>query len=440
MNNLILFRKATEKLHIGHALLAPAVLAARMGHQIPFLVSAVLGGADISDIVNPSLRLDGSKCAPCDIPFSGNNWHRYQVLTFAISAEFMTSYIMNTTKTAPGEQFISALQKWNTAHFNGKSSINHIVIDESHPAYDTESRHGTESVIRWITEHTPLEFMGTYDHLVIYIPACNNVLLFADHYSTDGSGLFGLMKAAMNEPDVPSPPFPKYQYIPLLTDTMTIESVMRNTYTLWKHPPQITTYGSELVTSSNELHKSEVPKWSRWATYGECILRIFERLEGVRSDLGVVKWGNMADPPIIQPIPQYLHICLSAGIETDCMFGNNRIGGLMVRAERPDPTKSRNDRLDDLMDQFETQCTANVADIISSYDFMRGFDTGKIRKYFSANMFDVTFTSFRFMADANHILKGGGGGFCGSLDSPYMYINSFVTTDRATVTYTTNWW
>lgn len=122
------------------------------------------------------------------------------------------------------------------------------------------------------------------------------------------------------------------------------------------------------------------------------------------------------------------------------MFGNNRIGGLMVRAERPDPTKSRNDRLDDLMDQFETQCTANVADIISSYDFMRGFDTGKIRKYFSANMFDVTFTSFRFMADANHILKGGGGGFCGSLDSPYMYINSFVTTDRATVTYTTNWW
>jgi hypothetical protein len=163
-------------------------------------------------------------------------------------------------------------------------------------------------------------------------------------------------------------------------------------------------------------------------------------LEGLRENLGTVVYGSTTTPPITHPIPPHLNICLAAGIDTDCMFGNNRIGGILVHVVRPDPTKPRNERMEDLMEQFKTQCTENFTDAISSYDAMRGFDMGKVREYFSANVFDIAFTSFRFNADAPFILEGTRGGFCGKTDYPYMYINSFTTTDRSFISYSTNWW
>jgi len=441
MDQLKLLKKVTEKLNVGHALLAPAMITARMCNQIPFTVSNIMNNPNnIENMTNVSLRNDGGKCAPCDVPFNENNWGRYQFISHILSHEHMESYIMNDAKNGPGDKFLSNLNHWNDENFNSLSSTLHIVLDESHPAYTDDKPTIVASVVQWLTSHEPLEYMGTHDHLFIYIPTHDIVLQLVDHYSSDGKALFEIFCVVTNEMDLRRPPFAKYQYIPLLTDAITTECMIRTALNVWSRPAQITTYGDSLVGSRNMLHKADVYEWSRWGNYAESMLRIFERLEGVRGDLGTVVHGSTTSPPIVQPIPPHLNICLTAGVDADCMFGNNRIGGILVQLTRPDPTKPRNERLDELMKQFKTQCTENFTDAISSYDAMRGFDFGKIRDYFSSNVFDITFTSFRFNADVPRLLEGTGGGFCGKIDYPYMYINSFTTTDRSFISYSTNWW
>jgi hypothetical protein len=445
MDQLQLLKKVTEKLNLGHVMLAPAVFTARMCYQVPFLISSVSNnlsnmGANIGNVSAVSLRTDGGKCAPCDVPFNENTWDRYQFVSLFFTREHMESYVMNPTKDGPGENFLSNLNHWNAEHFNSRSSMRHLVVDESHPAYKDGKLECVASIVRWITSHDTFHFMGTHDHLSVYIPNHNVLLQYVDHYCSDGKALFGIFCVATNE-HLRHPPIPKYQYIPLLTDAITTEAMIRTGINVWKRPSQITKYNlNNMVGSRNCLLKAETYEWSRWGNYAESILRIFERLEGVRSDLGIVVHGNVAAPAIVQPVPPHLNICLTAGIDTDCTFGNNRIGCILVQVVRPDPTKSREERLECLMEQFKTQCTENFTDAVSSYDAMRGFDTGMIRKYFSSNVFDIMFTSFRFNADVSCILEGSGGGFCGPVKYPYMYINSFTTTDRAFISYTTNWW
>ena len=115
---------------------------------------------------------------------------------------------------------------------------------------------------------------------------------------------------------------------------------------------------------------------------------------------------NYIGPGYFPCRPLLPNVCLAVGIDTSQLFGNNRTGGILVRVVRPDTTKPREDRLKDIAAQFRVQCAARFSDAISSYDFMRGFDVGKIREYFSNNIFDVANIYYPepeggFVADSN---------------------------------------
>jgi hypothetical protein len=424
---LKLLKKATEKLNIGHIAIAPIVATARAIHQIPIVADNLLRSRDTT---RPTIRTK-SICRPMDTAFNDDNWINYQ----CIGWWFTETYFKELMPEIPGR-----IKRWSAEHFQSPDTCMFVTIDTAHPVYTDDPTNQFAKIVEWLNTNPPSVFLGSHTHATVSVPDHNMFVGFLDHYSCDGSILFDYFLHVLDiHHTQPPPPLPKYQYIPLLTDAITAECAIRTSLNVWSRPVQITTHGTGLVGSRNILHKADAYEWSRWGNYAESVLRVFEKLEGVRGDLGTVLFGSTASPPITHPVPPHLNICLCAGIDTDCMFGNNRIGCILVQVTRPDPMKSRNERMDDLMEQFKTQCTENFTDAISSYDALRGFDVGKIREYFSANVFDIVFTSFR-CTECPDGMTSGFGGFTGTYDSPMMYINSMTTKDQSHISYTTNWW
>lgn len=425
--NIQLLQKATKKLNIGHIAIAPIVATARAAHQLPIIVDNLIQSRDTTQ---PTLR-NKSMCRPMDATFKDNRWSSYQ----CIGWNFTNEYFEKIGAEIPGR-----INRWSAKHFQSADACMVITIDRAHPAYTSDSTTQYAEIIQWIKTTPPLIFLGTHTALTVLVPDHDMFIGVLDHYSCDGSILFDYFLYVLDVHDTqPPPPLPKYQYIPLLTDAITTEYCARNLINAWKRPAQITTHSSELVGSRHILRKADAYEWSRWGNYAECVLRIFERLEGTRENLGTAVHGTVASPPITQAAPPHFNICLSAGIDTDCMFGNNRIGCIIVQVTRPDPMKPRNERMDDLMKQFKTQCTENFTDAISSYDMMRGFDVENIREYFSSSVIDIVLTSFRVTECPDEMISGFGG-FFGTYDSHFMYINSMTAKDRSLISYTTNWW
>jgi len=422
-----LLKKATEKLNIGHMAITPIIATTRAINQLPIVADNLLQSRDTT---RPTIRTK-SVCRPMDTMFKDDNWFNYQCIGWEL-----TELYFNEIE----EEIPKRLQRWSAKHFQSPDTCSVITIDLTHHAYTNDPTTQFAKITQWLNTVPSSVFLCPHTHLTVLIPDHNMFIGFLDHYSCDGSILFDYFLHILDSHDTqPPPPLPKYQYIPLLTDAITAECVIRTALNVWSRPAQITTCGPELVGSRNILHKVDAYEWSRWGNYAECVLRVFERLEGTGDTLGTTLYGSITSPPITRRIPPHLNVCLVAGIDTDCMFGNNRIGCILVQVTRPDPTKSRNERLEELMEQFKTQCTDNFTDAISSYDALRGFDMGKIREYFSVNVFDIAFTSFRVTECPDEMVSGFGG-FMGTYDSPYMYINSMTTKDRSLISYTTNWW
>jgi hypothetical protein len=420
-----LLKKSTEKLHVGHILVAPLVSTARIVTQIPVLLESIIDGRDTSI---PTLRGSSMNPRPSDVVFERDDWGSYQCATINLNPEWFNEMLV------PNIEY--RMDAWSNRWFGRSDTVKYTTFAGS-----------LDQARQWLCGSAPSSILGDRSHIIIVIPKAYTILGMFDHYSCDGGPIFDMFKSIFDLPDVKSPPFPPYQYIPLLTDMVTTEFVCRVGLDSIVRPSLIRDFSPDRLTcTKSTIHKSDQPidRWNRWGNYSECILRVFERFEGSRSDLGDPAFaGNTPNtgsepPPVARNKPAYLRICLTAGIDTDCVYGNNRIGCIAVTIDRPTDTLSRLDRLNFIGDQFKSQCTANFCDAMSSYDLMRGFDMRFIRKFASSSIFDITFTSFRFDHDAP-MMKSGFGGFIGQVDHPYMYINSITTSDRSLLSYSTNW-
>ena len=423
-----LFTKSIERIRPIHGLLTIPFVAARMAHQIPIMISNTVSGIDTS---KPRLRNCDTISQACDIAFEDDNWFSFQCIMFTFDEFVFTHEVGNIDVTR------KRLETWNLENF-GVADANIIEWANSATA--------TQEIFAHINQNPPSKLASGKTHLCIIDKSTNKLIIFIDHYCCDGSILFDLFTKVLdggNAEPVKPPPFPTYKYYPLLTDTITAEMVTRLASDFLYKPSLIREYNDRLSCSSTILYKKDnMESWGRWNNYGECILRIFERMEGNVDALGATFYtgeccndrSNANQHPV-----DYLRIALSAGIKTDCSFGNNRIGAILLCINRPNWELSRQERIDDIANQFKIQCTRDFIDAISSYDLLRGYDIGWLRNYLSANTVDVVLTSFKYNRDVPQ-LKSGFGGFFGTYKKPYLYVNSITTNNRSLLSYTTNLW
>jgi hypothetical protein len=168
-----------------------------------------------------------------------------------------------------------------------------VTVGPAHPMYADTPTAQYAKIVKWLSANPPSVFLGSHTHVTVLVPDHNMFIGFLDHYSCDGSILFDYFTYVLDAHDTqPPPPLPKYQYIPLLTDAITAECMIRTSLNVWSRSAQITSYGDSLVGSRNTLYKADAYEWSRWGNYAECVLRVFERLEGTRDDLGDVLFGT----------------------------------------------------------------------------------------------------------------------------------------------------
>ena len=405
---------ALSKLRAEHLLLSPLLVPFRIAHQLPIIYDNAINGYDVD--IPASKRETSRVVKPSDQTFFEGGLNHYQVMCIRFNRkEFPDLY-----KKMP-----MRIREWAFRHFKNEKAIKIATAANKTDILNT-------------LHSTPIRnVLGRYDHIIYIIPEECDILAVLDHYTCDGGILFDMVKSFFNT-NVSRPPFPKYQYIPFVSEAMDIEYAFRTGMNYLEYPSQIKRFKHELDTSSKIIKKSDMDgKWDRWHNYAECILNIFERFEGNEDALGEpfhVIHGGQSLPVSHTTVPSHLYVFITIGIDTDVSFGNNRIGGINVSVKCPHRHLERKYRREYVASQIEIQCTEHFTDALVSYDVLRGFNTGWLRKLFSDNI-NVVLTSFKVPL----IHRGGFGGFMGSASHPHMYVNSMTDDTATNISYSTNW-
>ena len=119
------------------------------------------------------------------------------------------------------------------------------------------------------------------------------------------------------------------------------------------YPSQIK-YQKDTNIYSIVLEKHQIKPYNRWYVWAFSVAQLFKYSE--------------------QNI-DYLKIGVTVGFDTDIVNGNNRIGIIFCLI--------KNDSIDNIAKQLETQVLANKYHALATYDMLRNHDTTYLRKYFS---------------------------------------------------------
>jgi hypothetical protein len=350
---------------------------------------------DAERAIQPYNKYANDKHLPTDIPFAKDAWMSFQF------CEIQFDSVIDF------ELLKQKCNLWARKHIKRDANVN---------TWNGSARSYVES----ITRQRPSEVISNTTHL---ITVCDNntIVGFLDHYYNDGKALLDYLVhvfVAENEKDVI---FPKYQYIPILSDAVVIDWLGRRTLDMVRYPPQLTTVGPKTTLLKRQFSRSDADyfdstQWNRWSNYAVSTNPVFEATPSLR----------------------YLHIGLTIGFDTDCRFGNNRIGVIVVRIDRPSSQMTYYEKIQNLIEQFKSKATDSYVDAHTSYDFFRGFDTVELRKYGSTCV-DIIFTSFQLKL--NEKITYCMAGFVGSCpDEPFTYINTFtaIGSDTTNVTMVSN--
>ena len=363
----------------------------------------------------PASRNDQTRgIKPSDTSFAEERLVNYQCIYIGFDKkEFVRLY----------DGMVERLKKWSERHFKTNKAIR------------LYKGNNVKKVLRTIYTTPMCELLKGRDNVGFIMKESCQIIMLLDHFLCDGGVLFDFIRSICDL-CVDLPPFPKYRYIPFVSDALTLEYSYRNGMNCFKYPSQINQCQPRIETFTKKITKEAFNgKWNRWNNYAECILNIFERFEGNDEALGDAFYTLDSCRTFLKhQIPAYLHILITVGINTNVAFGNNRIGGIIVTVKRPDEHLHRNYRRQYIAEHFEKECTKNVSDAVTSYDLLRGFDTTLLRE-FGSNNIDVILTSFKMPL----LHKESFGGFLGSYEKPMMYINSMTGDVSSIISYSTNW-
>ena len=121
------------------------------------------------------------------------------------------------------------------------------------------------------------------------------------------------------------------------------------------------------------------------------------------------------------------------------MFGNNRIGLIIVIIKRSPINLSYNEKILNYMEQFKNQSLACNKDANTSYDIIRSYNISYVRTSKMTRLVDIYFTSFYFKEEAIDFI-GGVGGFVGTANkTESIYICAISLASTTHFTYVTNW-
>lgn len=269
-----------------------------------------------------------------------------------------------------------------------------------------------KSYVEMITRKKPSEVIRNHTHLIII---CEHSFCgFMDHYYCDGHSLIDYFRQLFLEENPTFTSLPKYTYYPFISDAMAIQMMSKQTIQLLKYPSQIQGIDDNMRILNKRIQKMDGLEWNRWTIYAVGTLTVFDSMSDV----------------------DYLHVGLTVGFDTDQTFGNNRIGMILVRIQRPKQS-TYNERIANLMEQYKTQATANYMDAHTTYDILRGYNTRYLR-HFGMKVVDIVFTALYLKEEITQ-LERGIGGFVGAF-SEYesLYINAVSCGTITHLTYVSN--
>ena len=363
--------------------LSPWAVAARAIHQIPIIMKQKTRDLTYHKYTDDVL--------PADTTFADDVWQSFQFVEWRFSEKWIGA-----------DKVKERINIWSMKHFG---------IPANYICWNGTSK----SYIEMITRKKPSEVIRNHTHLVVICEQTNNAFGFLDHYYCDGNILMDYFRNYFIEENLTYPIFPKYTYYPFISESMAIQMMTKQTIEMINYPSQINGVDDKLRILSKRFKKMDELEWNRWTIYAVSTLPVFESMPGI----------------------DYLRVGLTVGFDTDRTYGNNRIGVILVRIQRPKQS-TYNERIRDLMEQYKTQAIANYMDAHTTYDILRGYDTSNLRQYGIKQWVDVVFTSIYFKEEIEQLICGFGG-FVGALsDYEFLYINAISAGTTTNLTYVSN--
>ena len=362
--------------------LSPLAVAARAIHQIPIALKHKTRDLTYNKYTDDVL--------PADTRFVDDIWQSFQFGELQIHDKWLEY-----------DEFVIRMDRWSLENFGIR--LNCIVWDGTSQTY-----------VKMITRKKPSEVIRNNTHLLVYCPMNKTLITFIDHYYSDGHSLMDYFRQLFVEEKPIFPSLPKYTYYPFISDAMAIQMMTKQTVQLLKYPSQVRGIDDKTCILIKQFRKMDNLEWNRWTIYAVSTLPIFESMPGI----------------------DYLHVGLTVGFDTDQTYGNNRIGMILVRIQRPKQS-TYNERISDLMEQYKTQAMANYMDAHTTYDILRGYDTRYLR-HFGMKTIDIVFTALYFKEELTQIRQGICG-FAGAFsDYEFLYISTISTGNITNLTYVSN--
>jgi hypothetical protein len=362
--------------------LSPWAVAARAIHQIPIAMKQKTRDLTYHKYTDDVL--------PADTRFVDDIWQSFQFFEWRFNDKWLDY-----------DEFVIRMDSWSLENFGIRSNC--ILYDDTSQTY-----------VRMITQKKPSDVIRNNTHILVYCPRNKTIIGFMDHYYCDGHSLMDYFRHIFIEEKPTFSNLPKYTYYPFISDAMAIQMMAKQTIELLKYPSQIRGVDDKMRILIKQFQKIDELEWNRWTIYAVGTLPIFESMPGI----------------------DYLHVGLTVGFDTDRTFGNNRIGMILVRIQRPKQS-TYNERISDLMEQYKTQATANYMDAHTTYDILRGYDVRYLR-HFGMKTIDIVFTALYFKEEITQ-LERGIGGFAGAFSEyEFLYINTVSTGNITNLTYVSN--
>ena len=370
--------------------MTPLAYLSRLSHQFQILLHS-----KIRDPSHPRVRYNKymQVSLPSDVSFTDDKWGSFQYLEWRFTAKWNHDECKRRSDA------------WSQKHFRCPSNF-------------IATKGTVDSYVKKVTRKKPSTVVKNHTHLIVYFD--NALIAFMDHFFCDGLVLADFIKHMFAEERLGGKIFPKYVSVPLISDYMALEFSARTMFESITYPSQIGGMSDKTRTMTETITKrvdmAHIP-WNRWSIYAHGLYRIFQAV----------------------PEVEYLRVGLTVGFDSDQTFGNNRIGMVIVVIQRPRGVSTYNEHILHLMEQVKTQAVSRSTDANTSYDIIRAYDIGFIRKYNMKRVIDIFFTSICFKEELTHHVTGIGG-FIGSIEkNEFLYISCLTFGTVAFFTYVSNW-
>lgn len=329
-----------------------------------------------------------------EVTFSKDSYNTFQFLQYELKS-------MNI------DDIQQKLKKW--AYINFKLPLHIKIIHEEANKY----------IYNMYNTTIPSQVIKNTTHLILLFPKENILIGLMDHYYSDGLILFSFyqylfdIKHELN--------FPKYKYIPLVSDILAIQYLAKSIPKLLLSKSQFTIDNKNQIMT-NTFFKKDYKEWNRWSVFSVIFYEVFKYCPSVKN----------------------FRIAITVGINTNQTHGNNRIGAIIINIIKPwnFDNNSYDNNCKSIALQIKKKISTNYKDGIISYDILRSYNLRFLRSNIFDNYLDIIFTSMKINNTVDN-LSAGVGAFIGKeTTNRKIYICANTLDDRCIVSYTVttkNW-